>query len=112
MDMTMTEVREGVTKIALQGRLDTIGAGEIDLRFSAATGARRAVIVDMSGVEIMTSLGVRMLLMGAKTVRNKGGKLVLLSPTPTISAVLTMAGTEQLIPVFDDEASAVAAVAG
>jgi anti-sigma B factor antagonist len=112
MDMTLTEVREGVTKIALQGRLDTIGAGEIDLRFSAATGARRAVVVDMSGVEIMTSLGVRMLLMGAKTVRNKGGKLVLLSPSPTISAVLTMAGTEQLIPVFDDEAAAVAAVAG
>jgi len=111
MDMTITELNPSVTKIALQGRLDTTGTGEIDLKFSAATGARRAIIVDMAGVEIMTSLGVRMLLMGAKTVKNKGGKLVLLSPTPTIASVLSMAGTEQLIPVHHDLDSALAAVA-
>jgi anti-sigma B factor antagonist len=112
MGMTMSELDGGVTKIMLSGRLDTTGAGEIELPFSVATGARRKIVVDLSEAEIMTSLAVRILLMGARTVKGKGGKMVLCAPIPTVATVLSMAGADQLIPVHPDEASAVAAVAG
>ncbi|MFN8830625.1 MAG: STAS domain-containing protein [Labrys sp. (in: a-proteobacteria)] len=110
MGMTISDLDGGVTKIALAGRMDTTGAGEVELQFSVASGARRKIVVDLSAVEIMTSLAVRILLMGARTVKSKGGKMALYAPVPTVATVLTMAGVDQLIPLCADEAAAVALV--
>ena len=110
MDMQIEETDGGVTNVVLRGRLDTAGAGAIDLKFNAVAGARRAVVVDLSAVDFLTSLGIRLLVIGAKAVKNKGGKLVLLSPTQNVLAVLNTAGIEQLIPVLFDRTAAIAAV--
>jgi anti-sigma B factor antagonist len=110
MDMQIEEADGGITNVVLRGRLDTAGAGAIDLKFNAVAGARRAVVVDLSAVDFLTSLGIRLLVIGAKAVKNKGGKLVLLSPTENVLAVLNTAGIEQLIPVMFDRGAAMAAV--
>jgi len=110
MDMQIEEADGGITNVVLRGRLDTAGAGAIDLKFNAVAGARRAIVVDLSAVDFLTSLGIRLLVIGAKAVKNKGGKLVLLSPTETVLAVINTAGIEQLIPVMFDRGEAVAAV--
>lgn len=110
MELTVEKYADGVTGIRLDGRLDTVGAGAIELRFSVVTGANRAVIVDLSGVEFMTSLGIRLLLQGARTVRNKGGKLVLLQPRELIESVLKTAGIDSLIPICHERDAAIAAV--
>jgi len=41
--------------------------------------AKRAIVVDLSQVTFPTSWGIRMLVLGAKAVTNKGGKIVLSS---------------------------------
>jgi anti-sigma B factor antagonist len=84
MDMQVEELDGGVTNVMLRGRLDTVGAGAIDLKFSAVAGSKRAIVVDLSGIDFLASLGIRVLVMGAKAVRNKGGKLVLLSPDENV----------------------------
>ena len=110
MDMQIEELDGGVTNVVLRGRLDTVGAGVIDLKFNAVAGSKRAIIVDMSGVDFLASLGIRVLVIGAKAVRNKGGKLVILSPDENVHSVLKTAGIELLIPVLFDRAAAIAAV--
>lgn len=110
MDMQIEETDGGVTNVLLRGRLDTGGVDAIDLKFNAIAGARRAIVVDLSAVDFLTSLGIRLLVIGAKAVKSKGGKLVLLSPTADVLAVLTTAGIEQLIPVMFDRGAAAAAV--
>jgi anti-anti-sigma factor len=110
MEMVVEEIDGGVAHVILRGRLDTVGAGEIDLKFNVIAGSRRAVIVDLSGVDFLASLGIRVLLMGARAVKNKGGKLVLLSPGDNVKSVLATAGTDALLPVFFDRDAAVAAV--
>jgi anti-sigma B factor antagonist len=110
MDMQVEELDGGVTNVMLRGRLDTVGAGAIDLKFSAVAGSKRAIVVDLSGIDFLASLGIRVLVMGAKAVRNKGGKLVLLSPDENVHSVLTTAGIEQLIPILFDRPAAIAAV--
>ena len=110
MELTVENYAEGVTGIRLDGRLDTVGTGAIELRFSAVTGAKRAVIVDLSGVEFMTSLGIRLLLQGARTVRSKGGKLVLLQPRELVETVLKTAGIDSMIQIFHERDAAIAAV--
>lgn len=110
MDIDIEESDGGITNVVLRGRLDTAGAGAIDLKFNTVAGARRAIVVDLSAVDFLTSLGIRLLVVGAKAVKNKGGKLVLLSPTENVLAVLNMVAIEQLIPVVFDRGAAIAAV--
>ncbi len=110
MEMAVQELSDGVCQIVLSGRLDTAGAGQIDLRFGTLAGARRGLVVDLSGVTFLASLGIRVLLIGAKATAAKGGKMVLLSPDANILSVLTMARIDTLIPVFHDQAAALAAV--
>jgi anti-anti-sigma factor len=109
MDLAVEE-RNGVTLVHLAGRLDIAGASAIDLRFSALSGSRRALIVDLSNVSFLASMGIRLLLTGAKTVSAKGGRMVLLKPDAEVEKVLATAGIDTLIPIHADETSAMAAV--
>ncbi len=108
--MLVEEWDGGVTSVVLRGRLDTIGAGKIDLKFSAVAGAKRAIVVDLSSVDFLASLGIRVLVLGAKAVRNKGGKVVLLSPDENVHSVLKTAGIQEIIPIVFDRSAAIAAV--
>jgi len=110
MEMVVEEIDGGVARVILRGRLDTVGADAIDLKFNAIAGSRRAIVVDLSEVEFLASLGIRVLLLGARAVKNKGGKLVILSPGENVTAVLKTARTDTLIPIFADRGDAIAAV--
>jgi anti-anti-sigma factor len=110
MDMIVDELDGGITNVALRGRLDTLGAEAIDLRFSVIAGAKRAVVVDLSEVEYLASLGIRVLLTSAKAVQRKGGKLAIVVPEGNVLVVLKTAGMEGLIPIFQERDAAVTAV--
>ena len=111
MDMIVEELEGGVTNVTLKGRLDTLGAETVDLRLSVIAGAKRAVVIDLSNVDFLASLGIRVLLTSAKSVQRKGGKLVIFVPEGNVLAVLKTAGMETLIPLFQDRIAALAAVA-
>jgi anti-anti-sigma factor len=100
-----------VYKISLEGRMDIMGTQEIDLKFTGMTAApRKSIIVDISGVDFLASIGIRTLLVNTKAVNNRGGKLVILNPDDNIEKILLMAGINVLIPIFKDLDSAIAAV--
>jgi anti-sigma B factor antagonist len=110
MEMLIEELEGGVTNVVLRGRLDIAGANTIDLGFSAVSGSRRAIVVDLSEVSFLASLGIRVLVMGAKTVASKGGKIALLSPIKDVETVLTTMRIDSLIPIYHDPATARGAV--
>lgn len=100
-----------VYKISLEGRMDIIGTQEIDLKFTGMTAApRKSIIVDISGVDFLASIGIRTLLVNTKAINNRGGKLVILNPDANIEKILLMAGINVLIPIFHNLESALAAV--
>jgi anti-anti-sigma factor len=111
MDMNVEEA-DGVTIAALNGRLDVAGAGAIELKFNALAGARRALVVDLSQVSFVASMGIRLLLIAGKTVTAKGGKMTLLAPVPEVETVLKTAGIASIIPISATRGAALAAVAG
>ena len=113
MELEIKNQSEQITHLALRGRLDTAGVGEVDLRFTALTVPRaKPLLLDMSEVTYIASLGLRMLLTVAKALDHRGVKMVLLSPQPAVRKVLSLSGFDQLIPVRDDEGTAVAFLAG
>jgi anti-anti-sigma factor len=109
LDMTVEEI-SGSTKVVLRGRFDTTGAILIEMPFYALTSEKRAIVVDLSAVNFLSSYGIRVLLVGAKTVKSKGGKLAILCPEGNVAKVLEATGTNTLIPVYPSTDAALAAV--
>ena len=106
MDIAFETLPSGATCIVLTGRLDIQGAAAIDLRFSAVAAANRAVVVDLGGVTFLASMGLRTLIMGAKSMRSKDGKMVLYRPQGEVREVLITSGIESLMPMTQDLAEA------
>jgi len=96
-----------VRRITLTGRLDADGVKAVEADFHAAATEVPNVMVDLSGVPFLASLGIRMLVSASQDQQTLGGKLVLVSPDKTTMSVLHTTGINQLIPVRDtiDEAA-------
>jgi len=104
MSITIQEelLDKGLRKISLQGILDAPGAMAIEEQFRARLLEKGGkVIVDMKGVEYMSSYGLRMLLVGAKALRDQKGELHLAAPNPHVMKVITLAGYDTMFPVHE-----------
>jgi anti-anti-sigma factor len=110
MPISIQELDGNVTKVLLSGRIDIAGAREIEMPLAVVAGSRRAVVVDLSAVEFMASLGLRGIVISAKSIISKRGKMVLLFPQPQVEEVITTTGIDALIPIYHDEMAAIAAV--
>lgn len=111
MDITEELMQGDIYKIKLAGRMDIEGVSKIETTFSGMTASpRMAIIVDMSAVPYMSSIGIRALLMNAKAVAKRGGKFTLLSPEQNVRKVLLTSGIDRIISICDDLDTAVAKV--
>jgi anti-anti-sigma factor len=103
MNIAEEKLQGEVTKINLSGRMDIEGVGQIEIKFTGMCAApRMAIVVDMSAVPYMSSIGIRALLMNAKAVSRRGGKFVLLNPDPKVKNVLVSSGIDKLITICND----------
>jgi anti-sigma B factor antagonist len=110
MPIVIEELDGSVTKVVLSGRIDIAGAHEIDMPMNLVAGSRRAMVIDLSAVEFVASMGLRSIVVSAKSILSKRGKVVLLSPRPVVEEVIVVSGIDELIPIHRDEAAAIAAV--
>ena len=109
MEMQVTAISQDTARVALAGRLDAAGSAKIDLPFNAVAGSSRHVLVDLSAVTFVASIGIRTLVLGAKAIQRRGGKLLLLNPQPAVGQVLEIVRVTDLLPVAASEAEALAA---
>ena len=110
MKIDIRDGDDGVTHVVIDGRLDIEGVNAIDMKMNVVAGSKNKVVVDLAGVDFMGSLGMRTLVVAAKTVANKGGKLVLLQPQPNVDRALRTSGIDTVIPIAADSVSAAALV--
>src|SRR5687768_17367478 len=107
MEIHYSELDNSIILIKLAGRLDIIGTGEIETKFTGyCSGEKIRVIVDLSEVDFLASIGIRLLMLTAKSVASRGGKMVLLNPQPEIQHVLDVTGIPAIIPVYSQFESA------
>jgi anti-anti-sigma factor len=111
MDISADDLAGGITKVVLRGRFDTTGAVVVELPFNKIATEKQKIVVDLSAVNFLASYGIRVLLVGAKIVKSNGGSLVVVCPDNNVAKVLTTAGMDTLIPIYQTEAAAMAALA-
>lgn len=103
-----------VRRIHLSGRLDTVGSEQIAGELAGlASSAKRGVVIHLSEVTFLSSMGIRALIAAAKDVQAKGGRMVLhVDGSDVVVRTLEATGVDELIPVFDDEEEADEAARG
>jgi anti-sigma B factor antagonist len=111
MQITIGRFGDIGTRVVLIGKLDIVGAEKIGTPLAAVAGARDNVVVDMAGVDFIASIGIRHLVMAARTVARGSRRLVLLGPNPLVTEVLVNAGLADLLPIVRSEDEARAALA-
>jgi anti-sigma B factor antagonist len=110
MRIEVQDLEGGVCLVALAGAIDIIGAQQLDTPMTTVANTHRAVVIDLSGVAFIASMGLRALIHITRSVNARGGKVALLNPGPGVTSVLETNGIGELIPVFHDLQSAVQAV--
>jgi anti-anti-sigma factor len=111
MQITIVDASGDTAKVALNGKLDIAGAEKIALPLATLAGDKKGVLLDMSEVTFLASIGIRHLVMASKALARRGGRLVLLNPTPLVTDVLTTSGVVELMAIARSDAEAAAALA-
>jgi anti-anti-sigma factor len=106
MQIDKTELGDSVTRLKLAGRLDLNGAAMAEIPIALAARNCQRLVIDMSEVTYVSSLGVRHLVMAAKALGRTGGRLVLFSVTDDVAEVLETMAITDIIPLAASEAAA------
>jgi len=101
-----------VLVITLPSRLDAAGLALIEQDFSQAiTEHQGKALADLSEVEFVASLALRMLLMSLKAVQPLGGDLRLCGLQPQIAEIFRKSRFDTLFKIYPDRDAALAAYA-
>jgi anti-anti-sigma factor len=113
MSITYDDVGD-TRKIVISGRLDVEGTDSVAAKLVELAGApKKGVIVDLSPLKFLASIGIRALIESAKAVKARGGKMVLVVKTgSTVMMSIKATGVDQFVPVFGSAADAEKAAAG
>ena len=99
---------ENVTLVEASGRVDSMNANQFGESLSNEIDAGNiSVVLDLSGVDYMSSAGLRELVSALKKVKRSGGDLRLAQPSERVREVLEMAGLDTIFQIFgsQDEAT-------
>ena len=97
--MTITKKQNGADlEIALEGRLDTMTAPELEAEFGKVLGEAEHVVLDLSKLDYISSAGLRVLLSAHKALRGKGG-LVIKNVNEIVSEVFEVTGFADILTI-------------
>lgn len=106
MEITTTEYKRcGLIKVS--GRVDSNTFPQFENAIKAAADDKNNIILDTSGVEFMSSAGLRVMVSALKACSGAGGNLVLAAPSARVVEVLQLAGLTSLFTIYDDVTAAV-----
>ena len=106
MQISIDEEGGATARVSLVGRLDIKGAEAIAMPLATLSGRKQNILLDMSGVSFLASIGIRHLVTATKSLSRRGGKLILVSPTEIVADVLTTSGIADIIPMAGSESEA------
>jgi anti-anti-sigma factor len=108
MSISFNDVGSNLRRIMIDGRLDMAGTDSISAKLVELTAvAGKRIVVDLTGLRFLASIGISALITSAKAVQKHGGKLVLVvTPGSPVAMSLDATGVDELIPVFSTSSEA------
>jgi len=92
---------DGILTFLCKGRLDGFGSGILETSIRDALGDDdRSIVVDLDGVDYLSSAGIRVLLANSKMLKNREGMLALTRVQKYPLQVLDMAGFSSVFSLY------------
>jgi len=109
--MKITQRVEGdVTVFVLEGWIDTQVAADMDQALqSAVSSGSHNMVVDMSGVDFISSVGLRALAVALRRCREDGGDMKIAGLNERLARVFRIVGFDVLMSVHDTPEAAISA---
>jgi anti-anti-sigma factor len=101
-----------VLVLAPTGRLDSTTSPALDRAVAAAfDGGDATFVIDMAGVDYISSLGLGVLLKSAKRAKAESGRIELCGLRAPVLHVFQISGFDRILGIHDTRPQAVAALA-
>jgi anti-anti-sigma factor len=85
--------------IALEGRLDTTTAPELQEQLIPEFDTVKHIQLDFKQLVYVSSAGLRVLLLGEKTAKAKTGRMSLVNVSPEIQEIFEMTGFSEVLAI-------------
>ncbi len=107
-EMEITEkTMNDVEIVFLNGRLDAYNSNLVEKKLDELINSGKIkMVADLSGVEYISSSGLRVMLSSLKKLNKLGGTLKLSSLQPYVREIFEIAGFTQLFQIYDSEEEA------
>lgn len=94
--------------ITVVGRIDSSNAGQLDDALKKQLeGDSANLVVELSGVQYMSSAGLRALVSAMREAKKQRGELVVANPSDRVAEVFSLAGLATLFNTYEDVTAAV-----
>ena len=98
--MTINKFQEGTAlTLALEGRLDTNTAPELELVLNDSLDDITALEIDFAKLEYISSAGLRVLLTAHKTMTAKGGTLKVTNSNDVVREIFDVTGFVDILTI-------------
>ena len=84
--------------IALEGRLDTTTAPELEEVVKAELGGKDSLVFDLAGLEYISSAGLRVLL-SAQKIMNNQGSMVVRNASEEVNEIFEVTGFSDILTI-------------
>lgn len=99
--------REPVVLVEVNGRVDSSNANELgEALMELIDGGHRHLVVNLTGVDYMSSAGLRELVSPLKRVRRENGDIRLVQPSPRVREVLELTGLDTIFQIYESSPEA------
>lgn len=98
------EIKGDVLVLRMNGRLDAVSSPTAERKvFDYINNGQHKLLLDFSGIDYLSSAGMRMLLSTTKKLKALAGKLVVCSVTSNVMDVLKMSGFDHVLELAKTE---------
>lgn len=84
--------------VAVEGRLDTTTAPELEASLKESIEGVSTLVIDLANLEYISSAGLRVLL-AAQKIMMKQGKMIVTNPNDVISEIFEVTGFRDILTI-------------
>lgn len=107
LSIEMSPGEAGKQRVAIAGRLDTHTYADLDAQLAPVLASDiQSLVLDLAGLEYISSAGVRSIFKARKAMTARGGKVVVVNPQPQIQKVFDVVKAVPMNEIFSSVAEA------
>jgi len=106
-----TRTLNDITVLELEGTIDSKTVPDIQAEVISATSDKSKVILDMSGVDYLSSAGLRMLLLVYRQIKARNGNIALVGLSEEIKDIMSNTGFIKFFVIADTIDNGISALA-